>query len=75
LNIASISNVFQIKRGEFNNPNGFEQHYYVEKPHVLVEEECCVEEAPHVVDIVQPTSELLQDAPISKDLAKGDALM
>jgi hypothetical protein len=59
LNIASISNVFQIKRGEFNNPNGFEQHYYVEKPHVLVEEECCVEEAPHVVDIIQLTLEPL----------------
>jgi hypothetical protein len=42
----------------------------VERPHVLVEEECHVEEAPHVVDIVQPTHELLQDAPILEDLTE-----
>jgi hypothetical protein len=41
-------NVFQIERGESSNPNGLEQHYYVERPHVLVELKCRVEEAPHV---------------------------
>jgi hypothetical protein len=38
--------------------NGLEQHYYVERPHVLVEKKCCVEEAPHVVDIVEKTPKL-----------------
>jgi len=38
LNIASISNVFQIEHGKSSNPNGLEQHYYVERPHVLAGE-------------------------------------
>ncbi len=38
LNIASKSNVFQIECGKSSNPNGLEQHYYVERPHVVVEE-------------------------------------
>jgi hypothetical protein len=51
LNITNIFNVLQTERGEFNNPNGLEQHYYVVRPHVFVEEECHVEKTPHVVDI------------------------
>jgi hypothetical protein len=47
----------------------------VEKLHVLIEEECHVEKAPHVVDVVQPTPTLLQDAPISKDLTKEEIRM
>jgi hypothetical protein len=66
LNIARIFSVFKIKCGKFNNPNVFEQHYYVQRPHVLVEE------APHVVDIIQPTFESLQVAPISKDPTKEE---
>jgi hypothetical protein len=52
LNITSIFGAFQTERGESSNPNGFEQQYYVERLHVLVEEECRVEKAPHVINIV-----------------------
>jgi hypothetical protein len=52
LNITNIYGIFQTKLGKSSNPNGLEQNYYVERPHVLVEEECCVEEAPHVIDII-----------------------
>jgi hypothetical protein len=45
----------------------------VERPHV--KEECNVEKAPHVVDIVQPTFKSLQDAPISKDFTKEEMFM
>jgi hypothetical protein len=38
LNIASIFGVFQTECEKSSNPNGLEQHYYVERPHVLVEE-------------------------------------
>ncbi len=75
MNITNIYGVFQTKFGEFNNPNGLEQHYYVERFHVFVEKECHVEEAPHVVNIVQPTVELLQDAPISKDFTRKEIHM
>jgi hypothetical protein len=44
----------------------------VERPHVLVEEECHVEKAPHVVDIAQQTHKSLQDVSISKDLTKEE---
>jgi hypothetical protein len=44
----------------------------VERPHVLIEEECQVEKAPHVIDLVQPTPKSLQDAPISKDLTEEE---
>jgi hypothetical protein len=64
LNIASRFGVFQTKSGESSNLNEPEQHYYVERPHVLVEEECHVEKTPHVINIVQFTPKLLQDAPI-----------
>jgi hypothetical protein len=43
----------------------------VDRPHVLIEEECRIEKAPHVINI-QLTPELLQDAPISKDLTKEE---
>jgi hypothetical protein len=52
LNIANIFNVLQTERGESNNPIGLEQHYYVERPYVFVEEECHVEKTPHVINIV-----------------------
>ncbi len=44
----------------------------MERPHVLIEEECHIEKAPHVINIVQLTPELLQDAPISEDLTKEE---
>ncbi len=47
----------------------------MERPHVLVEEECHVEEAPHVINIVQLTPKLLQDAPISEDLIVEEMLL
>jgi hypothetical protein len=72
LNITSVHVVFQTKYGEPNNPNGLEQHYYVERPHVLVGKKSHVEEAPHVINIVQPTPKLLQDAPISEDFTKKE---
>jgi hypothetical protein len=72
LNITFKSGVFRTKRGKSNKPNGLEQHYYAERPHVLVEEECHVEKTPHVIDIVQSTPELLQDVPISEDLTEEE---
>jgi hypothetical protein len=47
----------------------------VERPHVLVEEKCRVEEVSHVINIVQPTLEPLQDAPILEDLTKEEMHM
>jgi hypothetical protein len=47
----------------------------VERPHVVLEEECRVEEAPHVINIVQPTPEPLQDVPISESLIKKEMCM
>jgi hypothetical protein len=44
----------------------------VERPHVLFEEECHVEKAPYVIDIVQPTPELLQDVLISEDFTEEE---
>jgi hypothetical protein len=44
----------------------------VERPHVLVEEECRVEKAPHVVDIVEVIPELSQDAPILEDFKEEE---
>jgi hypothetical protein len=72
LNITIQFAVFRTKRGKSNKPNGLEQHYYAKRPHVFVEEECHVEKTPHVVNIVQSTPELLQDAAISEDLTKEE---
>jgi hypothetical protein len=47
----------------------------VERLHVFDEKECHVKKSPHVVDIVQPTLEPLQDAPILKDLIKEEMCM
>jgi hypothetical protein len=46
LNVTNISCVLKIEHGESSNPNGLEQHYYVERPHVLVEEDVVLKNLP-----------------------------
>jgi hypothetical protein len=47
----------------------------VERLYVLVEEKCHVEKTPHVIDIVWPIVEPLQDAPILKYFTEEEMRM